>query len=75
MERAELKALVEATGAAEKAGGIVFLAESPRSPAEAARRREMQLRADRRPPGAEGGWLAIATGGTGGGLRFACMST
>jgi O-succinylbenzoic acid--CoA ligase len=71
MERAELRALVLATGAAETAGGMVFLAEPPRSAAAAARRRDLQAQADRRPPDVDGGWLAIATGGTGGGLRYA----
>lgn len=71
MERAELRSLVLATGVAQTAGEVVFLAEPPRSAAEVAQRRELLARPDDRPPGVEGGWLAIATGGTGGGLRFA----
>lgn len=71
MERAELRALVAATAGAEISGDAVFLAEPARNAAEGARRRELFAQPDRRPPGTTGGWLGIATGGTGGGRRFA----
>ncbi len=71
MERAELNALVQATGVAESAGPQVFLCDPAWTPAQRARLRELQALPDRRPAGETGGWLGIATGGTSGGLRFA----
>jgi O-succinylbenzoic acid--CoA ligase len=71
MERAELNALVQATGCAETVGGQVFLCDPAWSAAQRARWRELQAMTDRRPEGETGGWLGIATGGTSGGLRFA----
>ncbi len=70
MERAELRALVLATGSAMESGGYVFLRDSKWGAAEQAQFEGM-IQAAAAPCAEGGGWLCIPTGGTGGVLRFA----
>lgn len=63
MERAELKALLRATGCAEERGNLVFLAEPG-----------TEDRGQRTEDGgqkAEDGWLCVRTGGSSGGAKYA----
>lgn len=70
MERAQLKALVLATGSAVERGEFVFLRDPKWGPAEQA-----QFATACQAPGASypdgGGWLCVPTGGSSGGLRLA----
>lgn len=69
MERAELSALVEATGVAERNGDFVFVSDPA---AGAAARAQVEIvRAKEARDTAERGWLCIATGGSSGVVRFA----
>lgn len=71
MERARLRALVEATGCARAVGRMLFVLDPGWGP-EARREAEALLTlADGRPPGEERGWLALPTGGSGGGVKWA----
>ncbi len=69
MERAELNALVEATGVAVRSGDFVFLSDPNAS--EVDRARAANARAQTPRDSAERGWLCIATGGSSGEVRFA----
>jgi O-succinylbenzoic acid--CoA ligase len=71
MERAELRALVQATGCAVEEGGCVFLCDPDAPVAEQAEaKRQMGLSRSVGPdPGA--GWLCVRTGGSGGTMKFA----
>lgn len=77
MTRSELRALVTATGCAIERGEQVFLCDPHWSESE--RREAERLMAAAvadpsssvRPPPADPGWLAIRTGGSGGGVKFA----
>jgi O-succinylbenzoic acid--CoA ligase len=64
MERAELVSLVRATGCAEERGDVFFLCDP------AWREREMGRITGKAGPERDG-WLAVPTGGTSGGVRFA----
>lgn len=64
MERAELVALVRAAGCAEERGDVIFLCDPMW------REREMGKIAVKAGPTGDG-WLAVPTGGTSGGVRFA----
>ncbi|MBC7366870.1 MAG: AMP-binding protein [Undibacterium sp.] len=69
MERAELVAVLRATGCAVERGGVFFLGD-----ATAQQMVEGTSNIERRASNAEvseGGWLGIATGGTSGGVKFA----
>lgn len=71
MERAELIALLRATGGAEGHGELVFLRDSKWSAAEQARFEMLKLEVGNPPGKITEGWLCIPTGGTSGGMRFA----
>jgi O-succinylbenzoic acid--CoA ligase len=70
MERAELRKLAFETGAAVEKNGFVFLRDPHLPLAEKLRFEELLAQL---PPESEAsrGWLCIATGGSGGGLKFA----
>jgi len=71
MDRAELTALVRATGCAVERGGAVFLCAGDWSAAERTQAEAVMAQpADEATP-AGAGWLCIRTGGTGGAVRFA----
>lgn len=71
MERARLKALVEATGCARAVGRMLFVLDPGWGP-EARREAETLLALpDQRPPEEERGWLALPSGGSGGGVKWA----
>jgi len=71
MERARLRGLVEATGCARAAGEMRFVLDPGWGP-EARREAEARLALpDTRPPGEARGWLALPTGGSGGGVKWA----
>jgi len=70
MERAELRALVLATGSAVERGWAVFLRDPKWGAAEQTQFEEM-IQAVAAPCAEGGGWLCIPTGGTSGRLRFA----
>lgn len=70
MERAQLKALILATGCAVERGEFVFLRDLKWGPAEQAQFETLQ-QATGAPCSDAGGWLCVPTGGTSGGLRFA----
>ncbi|MBM3842613.1 MAG: AMP-binding protein [Verrucomicrobia bacterium] len=71
MERARLRALVEATGCARAVGRMLFVLDPGWGP-EARREAEALLTLpDGRPPEEERGWLALPTGGSGGGVKWA----
>jgi len=71
MERARLRALVEATGCARAVGRMLFVLDPGWGP-EARREAEALLTLpDGRPPQEERGWLALPTGGSGGGVKWA----
>ena len=61
MERAELTALLRATGCAEERDDFIFLREPGLSAPTSAVR----------PPTSDLGWLCVRTGGSGGGVKFA----
>lgn len=69
MERAELTALVEATGVAARRGAFVFLSDPNAS--AVARAQAEAVRAKVPGDSGERGWLCIATGGSSGAVRFA----
>lgn len=72
MERADLERTVFATGLAEKHGGHVFLCDPRWTPAQRAEfTRLIQSKIGNRKPITKQGWLCLATGGTGGALKFA----
>jgi o-succinylbenzoate---CoA ligase len=67
MERAELKAVVRATGCAIEGGELIFLADPNASTAERAQAQaQMAASAERE----NDGWLCVRTGGTGGVVKF-----
>lgn len=69
MERAELSALVEATGFAVRNGDFVFLSDPAASGAACTQAEASRAKA---PGDSDGrGWLCIATGGSSGAVRFA----
>ena len=71
MERARLRALVESTGCARAVGEMLFVLDPGWGP-DARREAEALLnRSDGRPPGEARGWLALPTGGSGGGVKWA----
>ncbi len=71
MDRADLTALLHATGCAETHGGFVFLCDPHWSAAERAEaERQMALAQARTGEGADG-WLCVRTGGSSGGVKFA----
>ena len=69
MERAELKAVLRATGVAVERGGITFLCDPHASAAE---RTEAQVLMAARPTDldADFGWVCVRTGGSGGAVKF-----
>lgn len=69
MERAELSALVEATGVALRSGPFVFLSDPYASAAARAQVEAVRAKVPGDP--GERGWLCIATGGSSGAVRFA----
>ncbi|MBL9212271.1 MAG: AMP-binding protein [Opitutaceae bacterium] len=71
MDRAELTALVRATGCAVERGGAVFLCAGDWTAAERAEAEALMARPADAATRGGGGWLCIRTGGTGGGVRFA----
>lgn len=71
MERAELRALVRATGCAEERGGFVFLGDPRWGETERARVRVLQASVLENATTPADGWLCVPTGGTSGGLKFA----
>jgi len=72
VERAELESIALATGAAEKCGGFVFLCDPQWPPAQRAEfTRLTQSKIGSRKSKIKRGWLCLATGGTGGTLKFA----
>ena len=71
MERAELRALVLATGCAEERGGFIFLRDPKWSVAQRERVTELFARVARPTALVRTGWLCIPTGGTSGGIKFA----
>ena len=71
MERAELKALVRATGAVEERGEWMLLCDPAWHPAERKRALALLGRLHRNQPKPRRGWLCLPTGGTGGVVKFA----
>ena len=71
MERAELKALVRATGSAEERGGWMLLHDPAWRPEERQRAGALLGRLYRKQPKPRRGWLCLPTGGTGGVVKFA----
>ena len=72
MERAELEALVSATGCAEQVGDMVFLCDPRWGADERDQVRRLQLESVTSVgSAAERGWLCVPTGGTSGLIRFA----
>lgn len=71
MDRAELTALVRATGCAVERGGAVFLCSDDWSAGERTQAEALMAQPALAAPPAESGWLCIRTGGTGGTVRFA----
>ncbi len=71
MERAELRALVLATGCAVECGGFVFLCDPKWSALERARAVLLQSKIKNRKSKISVGWLCVPTGGTSGGMKFA----
>jgi len=71
MDRAELTALVRATGCAVERSGAVFLCAGDWTPVERAQAEALMARPAAGEVPAEAGWLCIRTGGTGGAVRFA----
>ncbi len=71
MERAELIALVNATGCAETVGEQVFMRDPAWNREQQSQVREQWRQNDRRPSGRTDGWLGLATGGSSGGVKLA----
>lgn len=73
MERAELIALLRATGCAEEHGDFVFLCDPKWGPGErdALALAAAQSKSENPKSKIHEGWLCIPTGGTSGGVRFA----
>ncbi|MBK8858754.1 MAG: AMP-binding protein [Opitutaceae bacterium] len=71
MERAELKALVRATGVAVEKGGWMMLCDPAWRPEQRQRVRALMGRLHRTQPKPRRGWLCLPTGGTGGVVKFA----
>jgi O-succinylbenzoic acid--CoA ligase len=71
MDRAELSAVLRATGCAEDRGDFVFMTDPYRGAAERARVEALTAEADGLAATAGDGWLCVPTGGTSGSVRFA----
>lgn len=72
MERAQLEAIVQATGVAERHGGFTFLCDPHWTAAQRAKfERIVRDGIGGAKTSAMRGWLGVATGGSSGGLRFA----
>jgi O-succinylbenzoic acid--CoA ligase len=72
MERAQLAALIGATGAGESHGGFTFLCDPHWTPAQRAVFADaLRAQLGDQPAARAQGWLCIPTGGSSGGLRFA----
>lgn len=71
MDRAQLTALVHATGVAESHGGWTFLRDPHWTPAQSAAFAEVIRSCGPKTAAAGAGWLCIPTGGSSGGLKFA----
>lgn len=71
MERAELMAVLRATGCAEERGGFVFLCDPNWSAADRAEISALQSSIENPQSKIDSGWLAVRTGGSGGGVKFA----
>ena len=71
MERAQLTALVQATGCAEEHGGFIFLCDPNWSAAERVQVDVLKSKIENPNSKISEGWLCIPTGGTSGGVRFA----
>ena len=71
MERAELNAIVHATGCAEECGGFSFLCDPKWGVAERTHLASLQAMIQHSASKLEVGWLCVSSGGTGGGLKFA----
>lgn len=70
MERAELITFLESLGCVERHGGFVFLRD-PHWSASERQEAERHFAAARAMPAEDCGWLALRTGGSGGGIKFA----
>jgi len=71
MERAELMALLRATGCVEERGGYSFLCDPAWSAAQRAEFESLTSLIEKGKSEIPHGWLCVPTGGTSGGLRFA----
>lgn len=71
MERAELTALVRASGCAEEHAGFIFLCDPHWGKAERAQFERLREQAPVDGASRERGWLCVPTGGTSGALKFA----
>lgn len=71
MERADLIRLLRTTGVAVERSGGVFLCDPQWTPAERAQAEVLMNQAPVEEGGAGRGWLAVRTGGSGGGVKFA----
>lgn len=71
MERAELKALVRASGVARERDGFAFLCDPQASAVEEAQVATLLSAAPRAEEGNTEGWLCIRTGGSAGTVKFA----
>jgi o-succinylbenzoate---CoA ligase len=71
MERAELTALLRATGCAEECGEFFFLCDPKWGEAERTQLDALKSKIEHRESKIATGWLCIATGGSSGGVRFA----
>ena len=71
MERAELNALVQATGRAVTRGPAVFLCDPAASAAEQEQARILMAETGDAGDGSGRGWLGVRTGGSGGGVLTA----
>ncbi len=73
MERPQLESLITATGCAELHGGYTFLIDPYWTPVQRARFDEIkELKIENPKSKIQRGWLCIPTGGSSGGLKFAC---
>jgi O-succinylbenzoic acid--CoA ligase len=72
MDRAELSEIVRATGCAETCGGYTLLCDPHWGPEERAQLAEIKAGIENQNAEIATGWLGIASGGTGGRLKFAC---
>src|SRR6187397_1145797 len=71
MERAELNAVLRASGCAQARGKFVFLCDPNWSTNERAEAEIQMAGAAAQKPDPRGGWLGVRTGGSGGGVKFA----